>query len=228
VGLNSSVVAGLFSGIGQDRLSLVYRQAISPKFQQSFSGRIQVGGSEAFIEPVLLRTSAYFEPAVIEAEWQRDFGPLKASAGLAYQIWSAYQPAYLVVTTEGRMSPHETRQPDLHAHDTWNPRISIEVPFFRGQVALGAGYSFHPSPLGDLSGAGNLLDSDTHIFALGVQHRLEAGTLFPFPLRYGVYGQYHRLTVRSVTKREPDFVGAPGFEFSGNTFVYGLALQAEL
>jgi len=229
IGFNTAAVAGLFARYEQTSVALVFRQEINPTFEQRFEGKVQIGGTDTLVQPFVMKTSLYYEPSTLELETQHDFGMVKTSLGVSYQMWDGYQPSYLVVSaTDARGETRATQAPAFQLRSTLNPRASIEVPFFNRKLFLCAGYQYRPTPVGDLSGAANILDSNTHVAGLSISHRLKANAFLPVPLTWGVYGQYHWFVTRAIEKSSAQFIGAPRFNFSGSAYTYGFALQAEL
>ena len=230
VGLNTAAVAGLFGSWDKNQLSLVYRQEIHPTLEQKFAGNVQIDqGAGTVVLPVVLKTSLYYEPHLFEIEWQREFSFGKISAGVSYQLWSQYKASYLIVETpDADEKTRSTILPDIPFKNTLNPRVSVEVPFLNRKLHACLGYQYRPSPVVDLSGPGNLLDSDVHVFGASVQYRLTASEILPLNTTWAIYGQYHRMTSRLVEKRDPGFIGAPAYEFAGNAMTYGLSVQVEL
>jgi hypothetical protein len=229
VGLNTALVAGLYGRHEMTSAALVYRQEVNPTLDQKFEGQVQLGGTETFHQPFVMHASMYFEPAALEMDVQHDFGPVKASAGLSYQRWTTYHPSYLVLSgPDAGGATRTTRAPRPPMRDTFSPRTSLEVPFLERRMSVAAGYQYRPTPMTDLSGPVNVLDSDTHIVGLSLRHRLGESEWFPFPMSWGIYGQYHWIANRRVEKADPGYIGAPGFDFGGNAYAYGLSLQAEL
>jgi len=229
VGLNTAAVAGAYYRADSFQWGLVYRQEIAPQFEQRFRGSIAVGEGDAMIQPLIFRSTLYFEPHTIETEIQSDLGPLVASLGVSYQLWSRYRPSYLVAETkDARAQTLTTQEPGLRLHDTWSPRASVEMPFWERQFFASLGYRYRPSPVGDYSGAGNVLDSNTHLFGVSLQNEFAVGGGSPLRVRWGIYGQYHVMETVRVHKASADYIGAPGYEFGGHAYAYGLSLQANL
>ncbi len=233
VGLNSSLVAGLY---GRAKLwnydhawSLVYRQAARPTFDQRFDGNVQVVEGASVALPLLLHTALYFEPQTIESDWQVNFGLLTASIGVSFQRWSAFEPSFLVLQSpDAQGRTRSTSMPSLPFTDTINPRASIDVPLLTNRWYASAGYQFRPSPLKDISGPANLVDSDTHVMGMAIRYRIPDNQIIPLPITLALFGQYHWIQSRQIQKNDPTFIGAPGYNFTGNAYTYGLSLQADL
>jgi hypothetical protein len=228
VGLESALVAGLSAKWEETRVGLAYHQELNPIFTQQIEARVPVAGT-SFRQPALLKSSLYYEPHRIELEGQHTFGETKVAVGLAYELWKNYQPPILIVQTDDVLGrSHTTQLPAPAFRNTLSPRVSASYPFWNRRLALSGGYEFRPSPVEDTSGQANVLDSDTHILGVGLQHTLLPGEFFAGPTKWGLFGQYHHLTEREVMKVNQDGVGAPGYKFSGSSYTYGIFLQAEL
>ena len=230
VGLNSALIAGLYAKLEpRTSLGLVFHQSLQSTFQQVFDGRVQWAGTEPLHQNFVMTSTLYSEPASVEADLQHDFGVLVASAGVAYEKWSDFQASFLgVSTTNASGVPLQTQIPNIPRHDTLNPRASISVPLFHNRVEISTGYEYRPTPLGDLSGPANLLDSNTHIVGLSLEHRFNWDLFSPSTVRWGIYGQYHWITSRTITKSDPNFIGSPDYPFSGVAYTYGISLSADL
>jgi len=229
VGLNTAAVAGLFAQAGDNAFSLVYHQEIVPPFEQVMNAKVQFGGRGAFQLPFAARTVFYYEPHLFEADFQHDFGLVTASFGASYQLWSHFRPAFLAIVTEdsnGKVI--STSVPQLSMSNTWNPRASLQLPLWQKHVLLAAGYEYRPSPVQEISGATNLLDTNTHVAGLSLQYQLHPGELFSTAVRVGVFGQYHWLTSRTITKSSAEFIGSPSYTVSGHAQLYGASIEAEL
>ncbi len=232
VGMNSSLVAGLYGksslwGLNQ-AWSLVFHQAATPTFDQRFDGTVQVAGA-SIVVPLLLHTALYYEPQTIESDWQVDFGLLVASIGVSYQRWSSFEPSFLTIQSpdaQGQMQ--STSIPNIPFSDTLNPRLSIDVPLIRNRFYASTGYEYRPSPMKDLSGPANLVDSNTHVLGLGLRLRVPDNEVIPIPVTVSLYGQYQWIASRHIEKSDPTYIGNPGYDFSGNAYTYGVSLQADL
>src|SRR5262249_53894464 len=149
-------------------------------FRQRFVGRVQLGPTDILSQPILLQSSLYYEPHTLEAEYQHRFGLGKATLGIAYQRWQSYRPSFLAVqTADSEGNPSVSQNPAVTFHDTWNPRLSLEVPVGKW-ATIATGYQYRPGAVGDLSGAANILDADTHVFGWGVSHRFGVSPAFPW------------------------------------------------
>jgi hypothetical protein len=230
VGLNTAALAGFYSEIDENSFGLVYRQAINPTFEQKFAGGVGVtSNTSSLMVPLTLKTSLYYEPHSFDFDWQRDFGILKASAGISYQLWSGYQPSFLVIqTTDANHQAQTTLLPQIPFRNTWNPRVSFDIPFLQRRLWISTGYQYRPTPVIDISGPGNILDSSAHVVGLSARYYLPMNPVLPLPLTFGIFGQVHFLESRKIIKNDPTFVGAPNYTFAGNAYTCGVSVQAEL
>ncbi len=227
VGFNTAGLAGLYTSFGKWGTALVYRQVVNPVFHQTFIGELEVGGTTVANQPAAVQTSLYFEPAVVEFDTQRSFGGLVASAGVTFQQWSRYSPRYLELSTRDASGKSRGTSPAIiPMRNTWNPRASLE---WRGlsKWRFSGGYQFRPTPVIDLSQAGNLIDTDTHVLGLNIERNL-GSPLFFDQLRVSLSGQAHIFNQRKVVKSNADFIGAPGYTISGQVFMFSLALSSDI
>lgn len=225
VGLNTSLVSGAYFHSGRTNLGLVYTEEVNPEFVQRFDGKASVGGTSTFHQPMTARSYLYYEPRSVELEGQYDLGPVKASLGLAYQLWNGYRAPILNATTvDSSGTPLTTDLPQMNLRNTLNPRASLQIPFAERKWAVSCGYQYRPTPVADLSGTANALDSNTHVFGLSVEHQFRETLFFPFSSRLGLFAQYHRLSQRDVTKANPSRAAGSGYAFSADAYTYGLSL----
>jgi long-subunit fatty acid transport protein len=111
--------------------------------------------------------------------------------------------------------------------NTLNPRVSIETVLLKS-LTLSSGYQYRPTPVTDLSGTENYLDSNAHIVGLSLSHTILESDFLSGPAEVGIYGQYHWLTRREVIKSSPAKGGLKDYSFQGNAAIYGLCLQTAL
>jgi len=229
VGFNTAAVAGLYWRGDDSSAGFVYRQEIQPSQKLTFDGKVQLGGQDVVEQPVLMQSTQYFEPGSLELDFQHRFPDWKFSVGFAWQQWSHYQPAFLVLTThDADGTAHTTQVPALAVHDTFNPRASLSAPFLDDRLWVSAGYQYRPSPLNDLSGPTNILDSNTHVAGLSASYLIPASDDWYWATTFSAYAQRHWLSRRRVDKADGTFVGSPGYDFSGSAYVAGLSVQADL
>jgi hypothetical protein len=228
VGLNTAAILGFYAYGDQNQGALTYHQALDPSFTQSIEGRISVLGSEILRQPMLAKSTLYYEPQTLELEGQHQFGRLKASLGVAYEFWSQYKAPILMTEAQDNLGGTRTTQiPSVPLRNTWNPRVSFELPISQS-LSLSSGYQFRPSPVTDLTGPANYLDSSAHILGLSLSHQIAANSLIPWPTRVGIYGQYHWLNKLEVTKASTRGLSTDHYTFQGNASVYGFCLQTGL
>jgi len=140
-------------------------------------------------------------------------------------MWKSYAPRFLIV--ESQDITGKTIQSDygeLKLRNTFSPRISGQYELGNDWV-VSAGYRYMPSPMEDLSGPTNLLDTDTHVVGTSVSHQF---TVWDSPLKASVFGQLHVLKDRDITKSNPEFIGAPGYHFAGKVYSVGASLEVAL
>lgn len=229
VGIRAAPVFGLYFERRRTGASLVLREAIDPVFRQTVTGTVPLGGDTILVQPLLVQSSLYYEPRLVESDVQHDFGPFTLSAGIAYQNWSRWKPAFLVAEVpdaSGRV--HRTQVPVISLRDTLSPRASIEVRLLGRRLTFSAGYQYRPSPVKDTAGPANPLDTDIHVAGLSFRHTVDEVEWLPFGFSWGLYAQYHWMKERAVTKAAPDSVGAPGYVISGRAYTFGASLGVDL
>ena len=228
VGLESALVTGFVGKVERTRLGFSYHQELNPTFVQQLEARVPILGT-TFRQPILVRSSLYYEPHRFELEGQHDFGNCKVSMGLAYQLWQQYTPPVLIVETQtlgGETRTTQLASPQLR--NTVSPRASLTVPTVNRRWSFSGGYEFRPSPIASTADEANVLDSDTHILGLGIEHTVLPGEFIAGQMRFGLFGQYHRLSERDIAKNAREGRAASSYKFSGSSYTYGIYLQAEL
>jgi len=123
--------------------------------------------------------------------------------------WSGYEPqittpvSFELITVEPNFS------------DTVVPRVGVEVAVHRN-LALLAGYNFQKSPAQDRFGYANFVDTDRHVFSLGLE-----GAYSGFRLQG--YFQYQWAVPRDFQK-DPAY--GEDFSAGGQVFSSGFNLSA--
>ncbi len=228
VGLNTAAVVGLYLKQENTQTAFTFHQALDPSFIQSIDGKVSIAGSEILHQPLLARSTLYYEPQTLQLEAQHQIGSTKASVGIGYEFWSQYKAPILITEAKDNLGAVRTTQvANMVLNNTWNPRVSFESPL-SSTLTLSSGYQYRPTPVADLSGAANYLDSNTHIVGLSLSHLISESSFLPGPTKLGVYGQYHWLNHRQVTKTQPTESGLKEYSFQGNAAIYGLCLQSAL
>ncbi len=228
VGLNSAWIFGLMGRWDLTTIGLTYHEAINPLFEQNFEGIAPVAGSTITV-PVSVKSSLYYEPKQIQLEAQHDFEVIKASLGVSYQFWDAYLPPILITeTVDSNGNKSITQLPRQEFENTINPRASLEVPWFNQKLITSVGYQYRPTPVKNISGTLNALDSNTHILGLSIEHRVDKNIILPWPIKWGLFGQYHFIEDRKIDKLESTAMGAPSYTYSANSYTYGISLEASL
>ncbi len=226
--LEKAPVVGLYARTDSFSSALTYHQKIDPILEQAVKAKIRIGGRDTFEQPVIMRSSLYFEPRTIDWDFQQKVNQLAWSVGLSYQLWGEYQPPVLFTETPDLMgTTHRTSGGKPPTRNTLNPRASVGIPL--GATTLASlGYQYRPTPFFDLSGLSNALDSDTHILGMALEQHFTDSWILGTPVNLGVFGQIHRFKNREITKTPQSGSPSSAFTFTGNALVVGVSAQAEL
>ena len=228
VALESSPVLGVYSRLGNSSLGLAYHEKINPRLEQAMNARIKLNGRDSFYQPLLMRSSLYFEPRSLECDFQHDFAPVKVSAGVSYQFWTEYEaPVLFTETSDSLGELRQTQGGKVAAQNTLNPRASLTFAF-NSLTTASLGYQYRPTPIKSAQQSSNAVDSDTHLLGLSLQHRFDQAWLLESPLTVGLFGQVHRMSNRQITQSGPNAERSRSFDFSGNAFVIGVSGKADL
>jgi len=152
----------------------------------------------------------YYSPEEVAAGLA--FRPLPSvlvSVDLTWSRWSGYQPQ---ITTPVSFRLF-TVKPDFH--DTLVPRAGCAVEISPEFSAL-AGYNYQESPVPNHPGYVTYVDTDRHVFSLGMEYALRG-------YRLQGYFQYHWAVRRDFFK-SPGY--GPDFAAGGDIFGFGLNLSA--
>ncbi|MCZ7584039.1 MAG: hypothetical protein M5R36_12270 [Deltaproteobacteria bacterium] len=92
------------------------------------------------------------------------------------------------------------------------------------RVDLRGGYNYRPTPVRNQVGLSNLVDADTHVFSAGIGITLsDFSAVFPGPISFDVFDQFHYMESRIVHKDDPtDEVG--DYELGGTANSFGGAM----
>ncbi|NBX75869.1 MAG: hypothetical protein EBQ92_04900 [Proteobacteria bacterium] len=226
--LEKAPVVGLYAKSGSYSSALTYHQKIDPILEQAVKAKVRINGRDTFEQPVVMRSSLYFEPRTIDWDLQQKGNHLLWSIGLSYQLWGEYQPPVLYTETPDLTgTTHRTSGGKPPTRDTLNPRASVGIPL--GATTLASlGYQYRPTPFSDLSGISNALDTDTHILGMALEQHFSDSWILGTPVNLGVFGQIHRFKDREISKTARPGSPASTFTYTGNALVVGVSAQAEL
>lgn len=158
---------------------------------------------------------AQFIPRQLQLEARWVARRTTVALGVLARQWSRYpgpnEPTVL------QNHEYGTGSPPFSAHDTLSPRVGVEHVLPLGGKAsfrVRGGYAYEPSPLGEQTGADNLLDATRHVLTTGFG--VLGGQALPFSI--DVYGQAHVLATRVHHKADGQDVRS-----GGAIFVVGMA-----
>lgn len=102
---------------------------------------------------------------------------------------------------------------------------AVVDPVFRLDVRWG--YQFRPTPVPEQTGVTNLLDSDTHVVSGGLGFTfVDISEVFPAPLSFDIYDQFHYMTPRTMHKESPTSdVGDVEYRGTANVLGAGVVMR---
>jgi len=122
----------------------------------------------------------------------------------------------------------EARRPEPPFHDTWMPRLGVEVRV-REELSVLGGYFFHKSPVPEQQGWSNLLDNDRHVFSLGAEWVVsDPPGFWDKPLFISLHLQVHHAVSREYRKTDPADPFFPGYTFGGQALMGGIQISVPL
>lgn len=141
---------------------------------------------------------------------------------LAWSKWSSFPTPAATVTPQlalppimedaTSLFPTQPTFPPPRFADTWSPRIGAELEFVRTAahvLTARVGYAFEPTPAPVPTGPMNLVDTDRHVFGLGLAWELP-GHLGPIPgpVTLEAHVSHMHMAQREILKADPaDRVG---------------------
>lgn len=226
--LEKAPVFGLYARSDSFSSALTYHQKIDPILEQEVRAKVEINKRDTFEQPVLMRSSLYFEPQTLEWDLQQRESALSWSVGLSYQFWKDYQAPVLFTETPDLIgNTHRTNGGNPPTRNTLNPRASLGMRLGT-QTFASMGYQFRPTPFFDLSGTSNALDADTHILGMALEQHFSDSWILGTPLSLGFFGQVHRLNNREIFKTPQNGGASSAYTLNGNAWIVGVSAQAEL
>ena len=140
-------------------IGLCYRSEVS--FKLDFPALATVQGINL---PILLEAITLFTPHQVQLGVVVDLDPVLLSFDLLYANWSSYRDPDLVVSSGVVAVPNRIR---TDFNDVISPRIGVEVGVTRWMMLRG-GYWWRNAIIDDQDGLQNLVDSQKHVFTMGV------------------------------------------------------------
>ncbi len=121
-------------------------------------------------------------------------------------------------------------------HDIVVPKIGLENTFGENEAVTGRfGLTYHPSPVKDNLGAGNLVDPDRLMGGLGLGFDLGKAKITQRSIRIDSHFQYHHLFTHHVEKSRNNElgnpgtkIGAPGYDIGGSIWGGGLSVSVAM
>jgi long-subunit fatty acid transport protein len=221
----------LFIPVPHHRISLSW--AMERDYRLDFESKNSVyliGGSAPF--NFTGSQSLFYDPEVWSAAYCLEVGRVDLHATVDYERWSRFDGQMVKIQFDTFQGSFRQLQPDTQYHDIVVPRVGTQVRINQNH-AVRAGYAFRPSPVPDLSGETNFLDSDRHVFAAGHAWKTP-WNLGGSTLRMDWHMQLHHLVRKEVVKRSQDYVGAAASSggapmvVEGNVFSYGLTVSVDI
>ena len=187
------------------RIGLSYRSALSVAYVLDVDiNLVGIGALAVDVAGVALYTPAQYTLGVA---WQH--GDFTVTGDLIWSRWSrAPDPSpKFTVTLDGEdiglgAIVADAKPVDLGAEDTLEPRVGIEWNA-RPDLQVRGGYGLRPTPLPSQTGFNNYLDSDAHVFGLGLAYIIpDPLEIRESPVTFGLTLQCTILEDRAHVKTE--------------------------
>lgn len=209
---------GISSTHGQSTISLLYAQKSLVRVTQTTTAEIPLSPGISASQKVNLAATTHWAPESIRVSNTERLGLLLFQASLTWENWRDFEPPFLKIVSGDTQS----QNPDTEMRNTINPELKLSLPFQKHTGSIT--YAFKPSPLLDISlqGEANLLDTDIHAVTLAYQYQVSE------TFSVGTTIAFDYLTPRTVTKRQNDVPGSPGFVISGQVWRAAASLVLSL
>ncbi len=176
--------------------------------------------------------SLFYDPEVWTAAYCLEVGRFDIHTAIEYERWSHFDGQVVQVGFDTLGNLFAQDRPDTRYRDILVPRLGLQWRIAPRHAAR-TGYAYRPSPVPDLSGETNFLDTDRHI--LGAGHTWKTPwSIGGQDLRLDWHLQVHYLNPRQVNKRNSSSVGAPAvpggppMTVAGWVWNYGFTLSVDL
>jgi len=214
------------------RFGLSYRAPIQASVSVNTLSKIVALYVENGAAVIGVKNTTYYSPPKISIGVACDpLDDLTLSTDLSINLWSR-QPDpsadIQILLDLQRLNPTiiQNEIEPVRFDDTVTNRFGAEYrlhPVAGMTLALRAGYVYEPTPVPPQTGATNLMDSDKHIFSLGLGIEIEsAGEVLTKPLSVDAFGQFHVLERKLVTKNDLASP-VPPYWFDGTIYAVGLS-----
>lgn len=221
----------VFTPVQHHRLSLSWAMERDYRLDFDSKNSVYLIGSSA---PFNFRgsQSLFYDPEVWSAAYCLEVGRVDLHAAVEYERWSQFDGHMVKIDFDTFQGSFRQLQPNTQYRDIVVPRFGTQFRISQNH-AFRAGYAFRPSPVPDLGGETNFLDSDRHVIAAGHAWRTP-WNVGGSTLRLDWHMQLHHLVRKEVVKRSPDFVGAAAttggapMVVEGNVFSYGMTVSVDI
>ena len=163
------------------------------------------------------------------------YNPAQATAGLAVKpLPGMTVSADLTWKDYSKFKFFWHLPPEPRFRDTWIPRVGLEYFFFPefhqrllrrvSRILLMGGYSYEPTPVPDMNGVMNVLDSDKHVisFGLGLDCHVRGLDL----LKVEAYFQTHLMEEEVLHNRQDPLFGR--ITSGGEVYSMGISVSIQL
>lgn len=215
-------------GIIASAVKKVYASKIYFTYQQEMKSNLQAIASGEIADPlplpfnVTVNSMIFYDPHIFRLGTSiksDSTSSLETYLGVEYQIWSSYKTPKIDIVKNGGIVLPSVNYETIERKNTFNPKLGMKWDM-TNRFALLLGLAYRQTPLkGDFSGSGNSIDTDSFIYAGGLQYRI---VMWGRDVSLGTSLQYHQLEDKRVTKtpgqengNAGDKIGAPGYDIGG-------------
>jgi long-subunit fatty acid transport protein len=203
-----------------------YSQEMKSNLLTDVSGTAELGSNVPY--DISLESMMYYDPHIFRLGLTNKlWDHLNLIVTLEYQDWSGYKSPVMVIKSNSGSVQASNSLERVETKNIFIYRLGSRFQL-SDRFIVNAGYSYRPSPLdGNFSGAGNSVDTDSSIMALGADWNIHLKkTRFALNSSF----QYHKLEKRFISKsagredgnQSESKVGSPGYNVGGDIKVFAL------
>jgi hypothetical protein len=249
-------IAARYNGSGKNstaKMKAVAKPSLSPIFsvakkhslgtfilayQHEMKNKMQIHAVGSTRDPALnfpydftMSSLLYFDPSTLRVgeSWNVKNG--KFFTTLEYQYWKSYSPSTISIEQNGGFIVGTGNYGNAKMRNIVIPKVGYEFNLNQNLIAQ-MGLAYRSTPLvGDFSGPGNAIDTDSQIYSLGLISRF---TLLSKMTELSGCLQVHELKNKTVQKSAGNEdggagnkIGSPGYEIGGSILNLALGMKLE-
>jgi long-subunit fatty acid transport protein len=213
---------------------LSYHQEMKSKLLNRATGETAIGGGGRFPFDMEISSLLFFDPMTLRIGQQVDLKDKHLFLSLEYQHWETFELPTLEIKKRGGQISGSKNFESISVRNIFLPKIGWEHKF-ADYWSYRLGYFYRPSPLrtSALNNAGNTIDVDKHVAAIGSAFDfIVLSKVVTLDLAYQAHFLKNEKVEKTPDREDGDTsepkIGSPGYRIGGIIHALSLGLTWKL